>query len=337
MGEAAVKYCPELDGLRCLSATAVILLHSRPKGPFQGGYIGVDVFFVLSGFLITSLLAAEYRQSGRINLPRFYWKRIVRLMPALLLMLAAYLVIAPLLWPGYAHARDALLAAIYFSDFTLTFSNAPKYLGHTWSLAVEEQFYLLWPLLLVPLLRSSSPVRLLVWIFVGLTIWRGLFAGTWQAYFFRPDTHGTGLVAGAALAFALPKLKPKPFWAVAGALTIVALGFFSSKQWTWATITLAEVAAVLIIAAVMAGNAGTVGTVLRRGILVRGGKISYAVYLWHYPFVCFVRTKWDFMPTALATLLFSFSMAVISNHTAEAYGRRLRRQTRWGSNSMQSG
>jgi peptidoglycan/LPS O-acetylase OafA/YrhL len=200
---------------------------------------------------------------------------------------------------------------------------------------VEEQFYLLWPLLIVPLLRNSNPVRVLVWTFVGLTLWRFLFAETWQSYFFRPDTHGTGLVAGAALALALPKLKPKPSWAVAGALTLFAIGLVGSKQWTWATITVAEVATILVIAAALAGNAGNVGAILRRGIFVRGGKISYAVYLWHYPFVCFVRTKWEFMPTVLATLLFSFSMAVISNYTVEAYGRRLRRESRWSSHPAQ--
>ena len=115
---------------------------------FDQGYFGVDLFFVLSGFLITRLLVDEIDSTGRIDLLRFYLRRLLRLTPALLLMLTAYLLIAPSLWPQLdlmSHVRDAALVAFYLSDYSQAFWHNPKVLIHTWSLSVEEHFYLIWP------------------------------------------------------------------------------------------------------------------------------------------------------------------------------------------------
>ncbi len=113
---------------------------------FDQGYFGVDLFFVLSGFLITRLLVDEIDATGRVDVQRFYLRRLLRLTPPLLLFLTAYLVIAPSLWPQLdlmVHVRDVALVAFYLSDYSQAFWNNPKVLIHTWSLSVEEHFYLI--------------------------------------------------------------------------------------------------------------------------------------------------------------------------------------------------
>src|SRR3546814_9785394 len=106
----------------------------------RGVFLGVDLFFVLSGFLITGVLHDEYRRYGRIDLKTFYARRMARLAPALLLLLAVYLMTAPWVWPGHDHLVDAVLTAAYVSDYTYKFARLPIYLRHSWSLSVEEQF-----------------------------------------------------------------------------------------------------------------------------------------------------------------------------------------------------
>src|SRR4051812_5944530 len=139
-----LRYNPALDGLRAVAVVLVIADHcSVPI--FNQGYFGVDLFFVLSGFLITRLLTDEIDATGQIDLSRFYLRRLLRLTPPLLLFLAAYLLIAPSLWPQVdfaSHARDVALVAFYLSDYSQAFWHNPKVMIHTWSLSVEEHFYL---------------------------------------------------------------------------------------------------------------------------------------------------------------------------------------------------
>lgn len=133
---------PALDGVRAVAVLAVVAFHCRIPVAL-GGMIGVDLFFVLSGYLVTSLL-----REGR-SLPDFFVGRIVRLGPAFLLMLAAYAAFAPWFLSERTVTSDVLLAGLYVSDYSLAFWHEPKMLGHTWSLAVEAKFYLLWPLLIL--------------------------------------------------------------------------------------------------------------------------------------------------------------------------------------------
>ena len=147
-----MAYQPALDGVRALAILAVLLFHAKVPG-VPGGFVGVDVFFVLSGFLITTILAGEHRRCGRIDLPGFYRRRLRRLYPALIVFLCAYLLTAGLLFPRVApekHGRDALLALFYLADYGRALDMPLSVLNHTWSLAVEAQFYLLWPLRLRP-------------------------------------------------------------------------------------------------------------------------------------------------------------------------------------------
>ena len=141
------EYNPELDGLRAVAVVLVISDHCCVP-VFDQGYFGVDLFFVLSGFLITRLLIDEIDDTGRVDLWRFYLRRLLRLAPPLLLFLTAYMLIAPRLWPQFdllLHMRDAALAVFYLSDYSQAFWHNPKVLIHTWSLSVEEHFYLIWP------------------------------------------------------------------------------------------------------------------------------------------------------------------------------------------------
>src|SRR5687768_11060779 len=136
-----MRYMPELDGLRALAVCAVLAFHAGAPMA-QSGYLGVDLFFVLSGFLITSILVAEHERSGTIAVGRFYVRRALRLYPSLLLMLAVFVVVAPLLWPELPAARYALWSALYLSDYTRALIGEPEVLSYTWSLSVEEHFYL---------------------------------------------------------------------------------------------------------------------------------------------------------------------------------------------------
>jgi peptidoglycan/LPS O-acetylase OafA/YrhL len=152
-----LPYLPGLDGLRALAVTAVLLYHAELHW-IPGGFLGVEVFFVISGYLITALLLAEWRQRGRIDIKTFWLRRARRLLPALYLMLAVTLAFAVVFLPGeVARLRsDAIAAFGYVTNWYLVFghqsyfetANRPSLLQHLWSLAIEEQFYVLWPLLL---------------------------------------------------------------------------------------------------------------------------------------------------------------------------------------------
>ena len=148
-------YNPALDGLRAVAIVLVLLSHAHAP-LFSGAFFGVDLFFVLSGYLITSLLLREVADTGRIDYWDFYRRRFFRLMPALLLFLAAYCLAAPRIWPELADVySDAIVSALYLADYGIAFFDSPGTLLHMWSLAVEEHFYLLWPPLLMGIIRRA--------------------------------------------------------------------------------------------------------------------------------------------------------------------------------------
>ena len=310
-----MNYRAELDGLRAIAVVSVLLLHSDANGPFKGGYVGVDLFFVLSAFLITSILTTELRETGRIALARFYWRRFLRLMPALLLMLGAYVIVAPFVWTDYPHGRDALVAGLYLSDYAFAGWRVPLYIGHTWSLAVEEHFYLLWPFVLPFLLRSRRPLIWLTAAFAALTLWRTSYAADFIQSYVRFDTHATGLVLGAALYFSGLRLGR-----AAGIVALAAFGVLVLfAGFPFAVFILpAE-----IVSAALIGSAASL-PFLGSPLLVWLGKRSYAIYLWHFPIAYALRAHMPFGWTALLTLSLSVGLAVLSWHTVEAWGRRMK-------------
>jgi hypothetical protein len=197
-------YAPALDGLRGV-AIALVMLHHADVLP--GGYIGVDVFFVLSGFLITTLLLEERAAQGRISLRGFYRRRARRILPALITLLLGYLVVVAL--AGGSGIRAVALGGFFTGNAVQAFANpnplAQNGLGlaHLWSLAEEEQFYLLWPVVLILLARTRRLIPALATILAVALVWRGVLAAEGASFYriyYGPDTHADGLLAGALLA-----------------------------------------------------------------------------------------------------------------------------------------
>lgn len=301
-----MRYNPAFDGLRALAVLAVIAFHAHVPG-FGGGYIGVDVFFVLSGYLITRVLEETP------DLRAFYWRRVKRLAPPLALMLAAYLLVFPALHPGYPHARDAAIAFFYLSDYTFAFAGVPDFLRHTWSLAVEEHFYLLWPLVF---LRWRPSVHWLLVAYVLATIWRASWS-EWDQAYHRFDTHATGLILGCAIASV--RRVDFPAWPGLVVLGICCATFaWKSPAVQLAGFTVAEAGAMLLVL-------GRPPKWLGHPVLAYVGRLSYGMYLWHYPIARIVRdagASWELV--LIVSLAGSVPLAALSYHTLEAWIRRRR-------------
>lgn len=335
-------YNPALDGLRGVAILLVILSHAHVP-LFEGAFFGVDLFFVLSGFLITSLLLMEHDSEGRIGFWRFYRRRFFRLMPALALFLGAYVLFAPMLWPELEDIyTDALVSILYLADYGIAFFDSPDTLLHMWSLSVEEHFYLVWPPLLVLLLRHSRPGQrwrpiALLWVLSWL--WRVYWVYEGQQFyeiFFRFDTRASGLFAGAMLA-ALMIERPDFAAAVKARMhhamwLPLAVPLLMSLQWDnqdamiWG-ITVVECAAIVVLVAVSRGS-GLVYQMLSGPWLVQLGRLSYGVYLWHYPVVRYLRAEFSWPLVVVLGLAISVALSALSFYTIERWALRLRDRER---------
>jgi peptidoglycan/LPS O-acetylase OafA/YrhL len=194
-----------VDGLRGLAVLAVFFNHTL-QWP-SGGHLGVDMFFALSGFLITSQLLTELDQTGRVDLANFYWRRCKRLLPAFAVMCALYAVMTMCFPQQVAHASAGTLAGlllvanIYWADG----GHVLPFLNHTWSLAVEWQFYLVWPLLLVLMFRLGVKRRLLVVLMVLCVLW--MCYARWRG---NQLMHYSGILLGALVTHGQLKSKGAP-------------------------------------------------------------------------------------------------------------------------------
>lgn len=281
-----------LDGLRALSVMAVFLAHTGLAGVVGGGYVGVDVFFVLSGYLITTLLVAEHSRSGRIDLLAFYWRRARRLYPALLLMLAGVTVYCLIFPATLKLSLEVLPAFFYVMNWVRAFGFYDAHLtGHTWTLAIEEQFYLVWPLILLGLLKFL-PRRILIAVvvlIVGVIGWRSFLMShefPLVRIYCGFDTHSDGLLIGALLAVA-----PRRWISLAGTLWPAAAAYLCFVLLNEAGIEfslqalgypLTPLAAALIIAKVVTKQRSVLVRILDITPLVGLGRVSYGFYLWHY-------------------------------------------------------
>jgi peptidoglycan/LPS O-acetylase OafA/YrhL len=292
-------YVPALDGLRALAVLAVLGYHTW-EGEFRGGWVGVDVFFVLSGYLITSILLAERGRTGTIALGQFYLRRALRLFPALALCMTAAIALAETQGPGLTQltAKEAAAAALYVSNWWMVATpHAPTgLLAHTWSLSIEEQFYLCWPVLLLGLLAARGHHAVLwaagagaVLVLGHRLVVQGSISLPFLTYY-RTDTRVDTLLIGAALAAlaALGTLERVPGWVlrVAAAVGIGTLGAVA-KSFGFAGLdgigyTLVALAAAAVVAAVVAPQGWPLlRRVLSARPLVAVGRISYGVYLFH--------------------------------------------------------
>jgi peptidoglycan/LPS O-acetylase OafA/YrhL len=327
-----LKYRPDIDGLRALAVLPVLTYHYR-FSQTPGGYIGVDVFFVISGYLISSILFSEIA-GERYRITRFYERRVRRIAPALLVMMAVSCIVAVLTLPPAELAlfgRSMLAATLSVSNFFFRlessyFDDAVRTipLVHTWSLAVEEQFYLVFPLLLLAIRRLS---RRSVVAVVG-AVWLASFAGCVlltardpAAAFYTTPTRVWELMTGSLLALgAAPRLRDR--WlgngvALAGLAAIVAPVFLYTERTPFPGV--AALAPCLGAAAIIAaGRERTtlVGRALSLRPLVFIGLISYSLYLWHWPLYVFDKATLFFALTPkvekLVLLALSFVLAGLS-------------------------
>lgn len=316
-------YVPALDGLRGVAIALVVAFHYTGF-PFGGGS-GVDLFFVLSGFLITTLLIEEMSEAGRISLSGFYARRARRLLPALIVMLAAFSVIS--LAKGHDPLGDLGRFGFYTGNITKAFiaPHAPDTgLNHLWSLAEEEQFYLVWPLLVFLFLRTRQHFIFVTVLAGALVLYRAglaLHGASPARLSFAPDTHSDGLVIGAACAILLQRraLRVPEGW-----LPWIVIGFSAIVVFPPANIAheivvvpLCELLCVaLIIAAV---TASSLAVALSWQPLVFLGKISYSLYLWH--FMIWWALGWH---DPLLALAISLTAAWLSSKFVEQRFRRRR-------------
>jgi peptidoglycan/LPS O-acetylase OafA/YrhL len=297
-GPSAMKRVPALDGLRAVAILFVIFFHASAL-QFVGGYIGVDIFFVLSGYLITSILLNEHERTGRISLHRFYFRRVLRLAPALSLLLFAYLSLAAL---SSGHlSEEAIKASSAALFFAMNWMQAFGLMGlnpiaHTWSLAVEEQFYLLWPALLIFLLSVFDKKRIAV-IAIGLALlvacWRALL--TLQDFpvhrtYFAFDTRADGLLIGCMLALA-SSVSVSNFAARSWIFPALILGVIAATSpynapWMYmGGFLLVALCSAWLIAALISSQSNLLQMLLSCAPLLFLGRISYGMYLWHVFFV----------------------------------------------------
>lgn len=356
-----LRYQPALDGLRAIAVVAVLLYHGQVTW-LPGGFLGVDLFFVLSGFLITGLLLAEYARRGTIDLVRFWGRRARRLLPALFLVLSAVcLYSAFLARPSQRPTlrMDALSTLAYVANWRFALGKQsyfaqyddPSPLRHMWSLGIEEQYYLLFPLVLLGwltltagrtgllraglLLGALGSALLMLVLFVPGTDPSRVYDGT--------DTRAQALLVGAFLAAWAaehpvrrgprsylrtgPVEAPLPGWGSLGVLALAGFALLATTahgESTWlyrgGFLLTAAVCAALLAGATRAGPGHPMVRALSWEPLRAVGVISYGLYLWHWPvYVVMNPDRTGLDGTALLTLRLAvtFGLAALSYHLVE--------------------
>jgi peptidoglycan/LPS O-acetylase OafA/YrhL len=300
MSSSSSRYRPDIDGLRAIAVMLVVNFHAFPEA-MPGGFIGVDIFFVISGFLITGIIVRELDQQ-RFSLLAFYNRRIRRIFPALIVVLCATLVLGWMWMLPAAYAQlsaDVAASAAFLSNFALLWQSgyfdvesAKKPLLHLWSLGIEEQFYLFWPLIL--LLAGRLRLNILtVAAVIGVASFVlnvALIGSNPVATFYLPFTRAWELLAGAVLACGWSRVSQTGAasnWRAAGGLALIAvaaaiLDTHSAFPGWWAVLPVAGAALLL-----SAPEAWICRTVLASRPLVWIGLISYPLYLWHWPLLVF--------------------------------------------------
>ena len=371
-GGTRLAHQPGLDGLRGLAVAAVVLYHAAAAAGVgwmeritRGGYLGVSAFFTLSGFLICSLLLRERRRTGTVSLSDFWQRRARRLLPAALLLIGAVVVLTPVVGTSQQLATlpgDALASVLYVAnwrfvaegaDYAAMFTGAPSPLRHLWSLAVEEQWYVVVPLLGVLLAAWARRVRaprrgalltVMALAVVALTAWMVVVSGgTWdnRAYM-GTDTRLAEMAVGALAAVVVGRRLTLPPAArrVVGRLAPVALAVLLVA---WALVPVrsgllyrggltvhAALVAVVVLAAVQPD--GVLRRLLSSIPLVRLGEVSYGVYLFHWPVVWWLTPeRLGLGPTAsvAAQVAVSLGIAAVSYRWLEQPIRRRRALRSW--------
>ena len=351
---------PALDGLRGLALIWVLTYHfTSSQGPFPGGWVGLDVFFVLSGFLITAMLLDEHRLHGRISLPLFYARRALRLMPALLVMLAVWtvmlLVFHDTTWFAATPGGDGVGSPVdvggalqqvgvtlaYGVNWVYALGSGSAPLAHLWSLAVEEQFYVVWPLVVLALLALPSrlrtrPVLLLAAVSAVLPLlyWDG-GEGANRIYF-GTDTRAVAMLLGAAAALAWHRRQThggsswrptERAWLGLAAVLIFLMTVGNIPLKSLAGPAAMALAASQVVPYLVDRPDSVMARALDTRVLVWLGQRSYAVYLWHYLLATWLNplSSWVSIPVGVGA---SLALAWLSWRFVEApalqYAKRFR-------------
>ena len=321
--QASLAHHRGLDGLRGVAVILVIIFHSG-LGWLPGGFLGVSVFFTLSGFLITSLLINERENSGRINLKAFWGRRLRRLAPASLVVIAGVVGLASWLSTSIEASRikgDAISATLYFSNWRFIYSGhsygelfaSPSPLQHLWSLSIEEQLYVIVPVVIAGLFALGLRRRAIGIVFLiavaGSTI-ATMFTNSHELIYYGTHTRAAELLLGSALAclfgqriekLAVNKAKSLSTLYIVPIVGVVVLSRFSSVDSPWVySGALTAFAGVSVICLIAAIQAGPVRSILSSSPLVRVGEVSYGLYLIHWPVIVWLNSeRVDLQPTAL--------------------------------------
>lgn len=314
----AVTFRSDIEGIRAIAVTMVVVFHAG-LGSFSGGYVGVDIFFALSGFLITTLLLAEHRKKGHIDLKRFYARRARRLLPASVFLVMTVLLVSALLHAPEEQrtvARTAVAVALYSSNLLFTVQ-AGDYLGaglddnpllHTWSLGVEEQFYFVWPLAILLASRLGMLRGLLLGtVAVGLPLATVVTATNqpW-AFFFSPLRAWEFAIGGVGAVFtssALASVRGTG-WSIAGLLAMVVPGLVFYEHTTFPGLAAAVPTAGTVVLLVAGTDVdGPVQRLLATSPFQEIGRLSYSWYLWHWPFLVFLPVYLLREPSVVETLM----------------------------------
>ncbi len=321
--DSRFPYLPGIDAMRALAVLAVFGYHAGLDW-VPGGFLGVDVFFVISGFLITSLLLQEFRGSGKIGLTRFWLRRARRLLPAVGVLIAVAMIVSAIAEPGkIGQIRgDALASLFYFANWHFIFDSTsyfeqfgrPSLFTHLWSLSVEEQFYLFWPVVFAAGMKFFGRGRLLLGVLAGAI---GSVVLAWILFdpghdasriYYGTDTHAVGLLAGVALALVWSPTQlrtHKSFGPLVGpildAVGVIALGYlilsfvhvhdYDLALWHGGYLWIAIATALLLAA--LAHPAARLGGIIGRPALLWLGLRSYSFYLWHWPVLAMTRPGVD--------------------------------------------
>ncbi|HEY2477614.1 MAG TPA: acyltransferase family protein [Solirubrobacterales bacterium] len=321
--DSRFPFMPGIDALRALAVLAVFGYHAGLDW-VPGGFLGVDVFFVISGYLITSLLLREFRTTDHIELGRFWLRRARRLLPAVGVLIAVAMIVSAIAEPDrIGQIRgDALSSLFYFANWHFIFTHTsyfeqfgrPSLFTHLWSLSVEEQFYLFWPLIFAAGMKLFGRRRLLIGVLAGAT---GSVVLAWILFdpghdasriYYGTDTHAVGLLAGVALALVWSPTElrtHKSFGPLVGpildALGVIALGYlilsfvhvhdYDLALWHGGYAWVAIATALLLAA--LAHPAARLGGIIGRPALLWLGLRSYSFYLWHWPVLAMTRPGVD--------------------------------------------
>lgn len=327
---------PDIQGLRAVAVALVLLYHAGVPW-LPGGFVGVDVFFVISGFLITGGIVKELRRDGKLSLRGFYARRIARIVPASIVAVLGTLLLTWMLLPQTRWAaigQDALAGLLYFINWSFASSSvdylaqgqAPSPFQHFWSLAVEEQFYIVWPLLLLSITWLSLKL--------GFKLQKGLISGVamvalpsllWSVYYtsthpgsayFATTTRMWELAIGAGLAVISSRTSMKVptavsasiGWAGLAAIALAATLFTSSTTFPSFTALLPVLGAAALIWAGTGASKGGPELLLGLRPMVAVGNVSYSLYLWHWPMLVIAAAVWGTLQPMVGLLVVAVAL-----------------------------